>query len=195
MKPRFEVLVGIKNILNAEIIRRFGLIEQIKPIAIATILDPRFRNLNFNDAIACSNAMAELRKLLKPDFSSSESEGEVVPSNSDGYDFWAPHKQLALGQKKKKSLSYVNDELSLYFSNTVSPLKSNPLMLWEDMKTVFPMLYKQARKSFTMVATSVPSERLFSKAGGVITKTRNRLTGSRLEKILLLADLPEDQWF
>lgn len=60
------------------------------------------------------------------------------------------------------------------------------------MKTVFPMLYKQARKYFTMVATSVPSERLFSKAGGVITKTRNRLIGLRLEKILLLADLPED---
>jgi len=68
-------------------------------------------------------------------------------------------------------------------------------MLWEDLKTVFSMLYKQARKSFTVVATSVPSERLFLKAGGVITKTRNRLTGSRLEKILLLADLPEDQWF
>lgn len=128
IKQRFEVLVGIKNILNAEIIRRFGLIEQIKPIAISTILDPRFKNLNLNDAVACSNAMAELRKLLKPDFSSSESEGEAVPSSSDGYDFWAPHKQLAHGQKKK-STSYVNDELSLYLSNPVSPLQSNPLML------------------------------------------------------------------
>lgn len=46
-----------------------------------------------------------------------------------------------------------------------------------------------------MIATSVPSERLFSKAGGIMAKTRNRLTGSRLEKILLLTDLPEDQWF
>jgi len=90
IKPQFEVLVSVKNILNAKIIRRFGLIEQIKPIAIATILDPKFKNLNFNDAIACSNAMAELGKLLKPDFSSSESKGEAVPSNSGGYDFWAP---------------------------------------------------------------------------------------------------------
>jgi len=43
-----------------------------------------------------------------------------------------------------------------------------------------------------MVATSVPSERLFSKTGGIMAKTRNRLTGSRLEKMLLFADLPED---
>lgn len=78
------------------------MIEQIKPIAIATILDPRFKNLNFNDAIACSNAMAELRKLSKPDLSSSESEEDAVPSNSDSYDFWAPHKLLAHSQKKEE---------------------------------------------------------------------------------------------
>jgi len=197
IQPKFDVLSDIKDVLHAEIVRRFGLIEQVKPIAIATILDPRFKNLHFSDPVACSSAMAELRRLSKPDISSSESEGEVTTSleNEESYDFWAHHKMLAHGQKKKKSSSFANDELSLYLSNPVSPLKSNPLELWEDMKTVFPMLYKQSRISFTMVATSVPSERLFSKAGGVMTKTRNRLTGSRLEKILLLADLPEDQWF
>lgn len=196
IQPRFELLFEIKDVLHAEITRRFGQIEQVKPIAIATILDPRFKNLHFSDPVACSNAMAELRRLSKPDISSSESEGEVGTSkeNVDSYDFWAHHKMLAHGQKRKKSL-LTNDELSLYLSNPVSPLNSNPLELWEEMKTVFPMLYKQSRISFTMVATSVPSERLFSKAGGVMTKTRNRLTGSRLEKILLLADLPEDQWF
>lgn len=196
IQPRFDVIFEIKDVLHAEITRRFGLIEQMKPIAIATILDPRFKNLHFSDPVACSGAMAELRRLSKPDISSSESEGEVTTSkeNIESYDFWAHHKMLAHGQKNKKSL-FTNDELSLYLSNPVSPLKSNPLELWEDMKTVFPMLYKQSQISFTMVATSVPSERLFSKAGGIMTKTRNRLTGSRLQKILLLVDLPEDQWF
>lgn len=196
IQPRFDVLIEIKDMLHTEIIRRFGLIEQVKPIAIATILDPRFKNLHFTDPIASSSAMAELRRLSKPDISSSESEGEMTTSqeNVESYDFWAPHKMLAHGQKKKKC-SFTNDELSQYLSNPVSPLKSNPLELWEDMKTVFPMLYKQSRISFTMVATSVPCERLFSKAGQIMTKTRNRLTGSRLEKILLLADLSENQWF
>ncbi|XP_050532817.1 E3 SUMO-protein ligase ZBED1-like [Daktulosphaira vitifoliae] len=194
-QPRFDVLIEIKDMLHTEIIRIFGLIEQVKPIAIATILDPRFKNLHFTDLIASSSAIAELRRLLLPDLSSSESEGEMISKEHvDSYDFWAHHKMLAHGQKKKKS-SFTYDELSQYLSNPVCPLKSNPLELWEDMKTVFPMLYKQSRISFTMVATSVPCERLFSKAGQVITKTRNRLTGSRLEKILLLADLPEDQWF
>lgn len=196
IKP-FDVLIEIKDVLHAEIIRRFGLIEQVKPIAIATILDQRFKNLHFSDPVACSSAMAELRRLSKPDILSSESEGEVseVTENVKSYDFWAHHKILAQGEKKKKSSLFTNDELLLYLSNPVCPLKSNPLELWEDMKTVFPMLYKQSRISFTMVATSVPSERMFSNAGAIMTKTRNRLTGSRLEKILLLTDLSEDQWY
>jgi len=117
--------------------------------------------------------MAELRKLLKSEVSSSESEGEVSKTDikTNDFDFWAYHKNLAHGQKKKKLTTYVltvslNDELSLYLSNPVFPLKSDPLEQWEDMKNVLPMLYKQARYHFTMVATSIPRERLYSQKPG-----------------------------
>jgi len=144
--------------------------------------------------------MAEVRKLLKSDVSSSESEGEVSNNDTtiDNFDFWVHHKNLAYGQKKKKyttSVSDLSDELLLYLSKPVSPLKSDPLEQWEDMKNVFPVLYKQARYHFTMVATSVSYERLFSKAGATIIKARNRLSSSRLQKLLLLADLTEEEWF
>jgi len=43
-----------------------------------------------------------------------------------------------------------------------------------------------------MVATSVPSERIFSKAGQVMTDIRNRLTGDNLNKLLFLGSLPEN---
>jgi hypothetical protein len=124
--------------------------------------------------------------------SSSESEGEH--SKTDNFDFWA-YKYLVHGQKKKKTTTYMNDELSLYLSNPVSILKSDPHEIWEDMKHVFSILYKQARLHFTMVATSVPCERFFSKAESTLTKSRNRLTSSRLQKILLLADIPKEDWF
>lgn len=115
IKPRFEVLLEIKDVLHAEIVKRFGQIEQIKPISVATILDPRFKNLHFSDPVACSSAMAELRRLSKPDMSSSESEGEVTSGdNVESYDLWAHHKMLAHGQKRKKNSSFTNDELSLY---------------------------------------------------------------------------------
>jgi hypothetical protein len=49
-----------------------------------------------------------------------------------------------------------------------------------------------ATKYFCVVATSVPSERLFSKAGATATKSRNRLTGNKISKLLFLSWLPED---
>lgn len=75
------------------------------------------------------------------------------------------------------------------------PLNSNPLEQWEDMKNIFPLQYKQARIHFSIVATSVPCERLFSKVGATINQARNRLSSSRLEKLLFLGDLPEEEWF
>ncbi|XP_050527934.1 zinc finger BED domain-containing protein 4-like [Daktulosphaira vitifoliae] len=144
IKPYFEVICEIKDLLHAELTRIFGMIEQVKPIAIATLLDPRFKILHFNDPVACSSAIADLRKLSKLDtISSSESEGEH--SKTDNFDFWAHHKYLVHGQKKKKTTTFMKDELSFYLSNPVSTLKSDPLKIWEDMKHVFPILYKQAR--------------------------------------------------
>lgn len=45
-----------------------------------------------------------------------------------------------------------------------------------------------------MVATSVPSERLFSKSGQIMTDSRNRLTGEHLNKLLFLGSLSENDW-
>ncbi|XP_026328606.1 zinc finger BED domain-containing protein 6-like [Hyposmocoma kahamanoa] len=60
--------------------------------------------------------------------------------------------ELAFGKKKTYSLS------------PVARLNENPLEVWKDIKIQFPKLYKIAFKFLTMVGTSVPSERLFSKA-------------------------------
>lgn len=70
---------------------------------ISTLLDPRFKNLHFNDPNACFRAMSALRNLNRIDTSSSESEGEAPPEST--YDFWATHKELvqSQGHKKKKN--------------------------------------------------------------------------------------------
>lgn len=106
IKPRFDIISETQTILNTQLIQRFGKIEYVKPIAIATLLDPRFKNLHFNDPVACSGAMTELRKLTKMDVSSSESEGESSTNKSADlnlFDFWSHHKILAHGQKYKKN--------------------------------------------------------------------------------------------
>ncbi|CAH1111255.1 unnamed protein product [Psylliodes chrysocephalus] len=131
---------------------------------------------------ACSKPYILMMTIEKS--SSSDSEDE-----KGNYDFWKHHKLLAHGHGKKRSRQ--NNELSQYLSNPVSSLSSDPLLQWEDMKSIFPSLYKEARKHFCIMATSVPAERLFSKAGATMSKDRNRLLGKRLEKLLFLGDCDE----
>jgi len=52
-------------------------------------------------------------------------------------------------------------------------ITAEPLNVWEIMKTMYPNLYEIARQKLSIVvATSVPSERLFSKTGNIISKKR-----------------------
>jgi hypothetical protein len=52
----------------------------------------------------------------------------------------------------------------------------------------FPLVTRLARMMLSIPATSVSSERLFSKAGDVVTKKRNRLSPKNAENIVFLMD-------
>ena len=181
-----------KRILLEQIHRRFGEMENNPILAVSTILDPRFKNLHFKIESACTRTM----NLLRTTISETESQSTSSESDTDGgdYDFWKEHKQLA-HRRERKDNGGVQDELSLYIKSPVTPLKSNPLDTWEDLREVFPGLYKEFRKHAMIVASSVPAERLFSKAGATITQKRNRLKPKRLNELLFLSGRPEEEWF
>lgn len=74
-------------------------------------------------------------------------------------------------------------------------INTEPLNAWDVMKTMFPNLYDIARQKLSIISTSVPSERLFSKTGQTLSKTRNRLTGVRLSQLIFLSSLSDEMWF
>jgi hypothetical protein len=55
---------------------------------------------------------------------------------------------------------------------------------WSTHKTLFPYLYRMAFDILNIQAISVPSEQIFSKAGDVITKKRNRLSKDSIRTIM-----------
>lgn len=77
---------------------------------------------------------------------------------------------------------------------TLGNLSDKPLHLWNNIQTVYPNLSKLAIKYLSVVATSVPSERLFSKAGSTLSNKRNRLTCKRLNKLLFMQSLDDCTW-
>lgn len=67
-------------------------------------------------------------------------------------------------------------------------LDANPLEWWRSHQYLFPNLALAAREALALQATSVQSERLFSKIGLLYqNKLRNRLLGESAERSALIA--------
>jgi hAT family C-terminal dimerisation region len=57
---------------------------------------------------------------------------------------------------------------------------------WKQNQTVYPNLSRMAGDFLSIPATSVPSERLFSDAGQLITNRRNCLNGDVIQACICL---------
>lgn len=109
----------------------------------------------------------------------------------DGQNIWQVHheKIMAVNTSTTK-----NTELDLYIAAPLSNLKVDPLDVWKSSEGTFPKLSDLALKHLSVMATSAAAERLFSKAGNIVRKTRNRILGKRLPKLLFLNSLTDDLW-
>ena len=67
-----------------------------------------------------------------------------------------------------------------------SDLEKSPLEWWADRETKYPRLSVIAKRVLAVPATSVPSERIFSSAGLIVTKLRNRLSSEVVDQIIFL---------
>ena len=72
-------------------------------------------------------------------------------------------------------------------------MEDNPVKYWN--KYLHSPLSELAKCYLSIVATSVLSERLFSKAEKIVTQDRNRLVSSKyLQHFLFLCSLPKEDW-
>ena len=77
-------------------------------------------------------------------------------------------------------------EVQRYLAEQNLPRQQDPLLYWHTQKHLYPHLYKLALQFLCTPASSVPCERVFSKAGEVISKKRNRLSPNTVKILLFL---------
>ncbi|CAB1311835.1 unnamed protein product [Coregonus sp. 'balchen'] len=85
-------------------------------------------------------------------------------------------------------------EVRSYLEEPLIQRAEDPLSWWQAKASVFPLLVKVMEGRLCIVATSVPSERIFSKTGQILTERRNRIrpiSPSKLRHLIFLnANLP-----
>jgi hypothetical protein len=119
-----------------------------------------------------------------------------VPESTT-FNLWGDHRRLASEKTTEAiggSAENRQSEIALYLKAPLEPLTINPLEWWQRHQHIYSDLAPIARKWLSIVASSVPSERLFSQAGETITKKRNNLQGKRLCQLLFLQSIDKKFW-
>lgn len=80
------------------------------------------------------------------------------------------------------------DELNRYKYMPSIPASEDPLKWWADNESKFPVLSVLAIRYLAIPATSAPSERLWSIASLIITKTRTQLHGHVVTDMIFLKE-------
>lgn len=81
----------------------------------------------------------------------------------------------------------IESELNLYLTLPKCNFEQEPLEWWNMNKDSYPMLSLLAEKSLTVQATSVASERVFSKGGCILTDLRSSLSNEHASQLIYLS--------
>ncbi|KAK0146663.1 putative AC9 transposase [Merluccius polli] len=151
---------------------------------ISSFVDPRFKRIfaeNLDGTVkACSDEEMALTTQEPPD--TEEPPAAITQSTSTTTKrkqktrsgllqriTTAKNRAGATGSAMPSTQEKLDSEVKLYLSLPAISAEADPLAWWKAQVEEMPMLLKVARKYLCIPATSVPSERVFSTSGHILS--------------------------
>ncbi len=180
--------------------KRYEKVEDTTIYSISTLLDPRFKNHAFRQNEKKDRAIAKLKQELLALSEKKKEESTAASSTTTAQDLPTAPKTMKtdlwssfdtdvsqLVSTKHGSSSLIEMDVRNYFSLSCEPRSCDPLTWWvKEGKQRFPLMYELAVKYLSVPATSVPSERVFSSAGDIISANRSRLGEEKARMLICL---------
>lgn len=192
------MIKDVKAAVNQDLNTRQSMMGTI--LLRASALDPRFKGLKFlNDDANVNAVWDEIREEMITLANNESAQQLIAADNDDDNDEPPPPKRPRTlledsddedeGQPMAISTDImVTRQLKLYrdIDNVSVDVNGDPLAWWAVNAHQFPNVAKIARRYLCCTATSVPCERLFKAAGGIVRKDRASLSGKRVDDLLFL---------
>lgn len=194
-------------------LERFHDLEDNNLITQATILDPRFKKFGFIDHNKFKRAVEYLytkvaNTTLETEHLGMDIDTHAHEENVDGSDIQhctSEKEDILQGLWKdfdmevKQYLTPSNPrssaiiEVDKYLEEPIlqrkdsSGISQDPLVWWHQQRHIYPKLYKIMKTRVCIMATSVPCERIFSKAGQIVNERRERLKTDKISQVIFLS--------
>ena len=193
-----DIAQTIKHLISEDFTQRlhnYGNVNNI--LLLASILDPRFKNLNYLE----ENEKGIAQKLLKEKFQElKQKEENLMKEEGKNENFKAEEKTKlvklnkdSLGRLFKLSGASLQKpdlfkEVNQYFEIQELDIREDPLQWWKENSGRFKILSQIAKDILCIPVTSVPSERIFSKAGNIVSAKRSSLSSKLINSLIFLAE-------
>lgn len=90
-------------------------------------------------------------------------------------------------EEAKTTMEMAEEEVTRYKSELLTiTVSDNPLLWWREHSSRYQILACLAKKYLGITATSVPSERVFSTAGDIVTAQRSALQSQHVDELIFL---------
>ncbi|XP_005101836.1 zinc finger BED domain-containing protein 4-like [Aplysia californica] len=173
---------------------RFGDVEDRTHLKLSTLLDPRFRQSGFLSTERAAKAVEELKGavesvVLPCDHSKQAEElSTAPPAPKKPSLLWSDFdEEIETSQRTAATtLTAAEMEVKQYLESQGLARDKDPLIWWREHAKVLPRLQVIAKDVLAIPATSVPSERIFSKAGELISLRRSNLKKKNVDMIIFL---------
>ncbi len=192
----------MKSVIREDLLMQLRYTEEMKNVLnISSFVDPRFKGSfaeNLDDTIkACSDeamALASHPDTEDPLASTTQS-SESTSSTTTKKSLSGLLQQITSAKKNRSQASghampsiqeKIDSEVKLYLSLPAISADSDPLAWWKAHVEEMQMLSKVARKYLCIPATSVPSERVFSASGHILSPHRSRLSTENVNMLTFL---------
>jgi hypothetical protein len=190
------IVKTLKNAIRKDLRERWDLMQANveDEMVLSVYLDPRLKSFDFvSTTTEIVRLIQKARSLLK-DFLEEDAESQHSSQNnarSTGSSLQTRYSEM-FGSMTLYSANQVTleQELDAYHRKSACPLvgdQSDPLLWWKKKQNKFPRISRLARKILTLTATSVPSERVFSKSGWIVNKRRSSLSDKNVSLLVFLS--------
>ncbi|CAK9299329.1 unnamed protein product [Gordionus sp. m RMFG-2023] len=179
-----------KEILNNMLVKMQKYLKELfcYESYVSTLLDPRLKQVYMPNTLNRIEYMTKFSKYLRK-IENKKNTG-ITDSQEEINEF--SFLERIFSQKRNSEGDYISaeiieeniSELHTYLNEPLVSLKDDILVWWKANSERFPVLSLAARSFLAIQATSVPCEQIFSKAGDLVTKKRNRLSNKTIQALL-----------
>lgn len=159
-------------------------------VKAATVLDPRFKKLKCIPKESRDEVWDHLVSLLKLSLQESKGEGDVTAASATKKRSYESSDEENDGEDTHTTTSLQTAKQAINSYRAVPQVTADsfdPLKWWQVNQGQHPLLIRLVKKHLCCPGTSVPSERLFSKAGHVISTKRASLLPENANTLVCLS--------